>query len=239
MAKAKANLIATDLAAKIRHKQFSPGEYLPSESQLADLYGASRETVRKALSQLNSLGMIQKIKGKGSLVLDLNRYSFPLSGITSFAELNRSMAMGAQTQVLTLEQMNDLPAQMKEHFPDQDAQPGYYVERLRIINHQPVVLDCDYLFNPPVNKLPEEAAQKSIYDYLENELGLEISYGVKEITFHHVSTTIQEQLQLDEPVAALVASRNFLADTTPFQLTLSFHNPDRFKFVDFSRRAKI
>ena len=55
MTKAKSELIAQDLASKIKHQQFKEGERLPSENQLTELYGASRETVRKALQQLTSL----------------------------------------------------------------------------------------------------------------------------------------------------------------------------------------
>lgn len=239
MGKAKADLIAADLAAKIRHHQFQAGDYLPSENHLVELYGSSRETVRKALANLNDLGMIQKIKGKGSIVLDLDRYAFPLSGITSFAELNHSLSMRAKTEVLRLEEMDDVPELMRDHFSHVETHRGFYLQRLRIIDGEPAVLDCDYLFNPPVSKLPASAAQKSLYAYLENQLKLDISYGVKEITYSHIKADIQKALRLDHPNAILVASRNFLADTTPFQLTLSFHNPDKFKFVDFARRQKI
>lgn len=117
MTQSKSDLIAQDIASKIRFKQYCPGEYLPSESQLTILYGSSRETVRKALEQLNSLGMIQKIKGKGSIVLDLEKYSFPLSGITSFSELNKSLGMNAKTQVLKLDKMEDLPGLLRRNFP--------------------------------------------------------------------------------------------------------------------------
>lgn len=84
MAESKTDLIAQDIASKIKHGQFKSHEFLPSENQLTTLYGTSRETIRKALDQLNSLGLIQKIKGKGSLVLNLEKYSFPISGITRF-----------------------------------------------------------------------------------------------------------------------------------------------------------
>ncbi|MGQ5708845.1 trehalose operon repressor [Lactobacillus sp. PSON] len=239
MTQSKSDLIAQDIASKIRFKQYCPGEYLPSESQLTTLYGSSRETVRKALEQLNSLGMIQKIKGKGSIVLDLEKYSFPLSGITSFSELNKSLGMNAKTQVLKLDKMEDLPGLFKEKFPNQEKQAGIYVERLRLIDNQPQVLDCDYLFTPPIEELPKEVAESSIYDYLENKVGLNISYATKEITVEKVNNELQDKLKIPDDVAVLVASHNFLNDTTLFQLTLSFHNPAKFKFVDFARRQKI
>ena len=239
MSQSKSDLIAQDIASKIRFKQYCPGEFLPSESQLTTLYGTSRETVRKALEQLTTLGMIQKIKGKGSIVLDLEKYSFPLSGITSFSELNKSLGMNAKTQVIKLEKIKDLPILFKEKFPNQKSQAGIYVERLRLIDNQPQVLDCDYLFTPPVEDLPKEAAENSIYDYLENKLGLDISYATKEITVEKVSSDLQKKLKISSSAAVLVASHNFLNDTTLFQLTLSFHNPEKFKFVDFARRQKI
>ena len=239
MVNSKTDLIAQDIASKIRHGQFQAGEYLPSENQLTILYGTSRETVRKALSQLDSLGLIQKIKGKGSIVLNLEKYSFPISGITSFSELNKSLGMNAETKVIKLEECTDLPETFKQNFPEQEKQTGFYLERLRLINNEPEVLDCDYLFNPPVTSLPEKAAKNSIYQYLEKELSLDISYATKAITVEKINENMQELLHLSDQYAVLVASRNFLSDTSLFQLTLSFHDPQKFKFVDFARRQKI
>lgn len=239
MAKSKLDLIAQDLASKIKHEQFKAGDYLPSENQLTELYGTSRETVRKALSQLTSLGLIQKIKGKGSIVLDLQRYSFPISGITSFAELNQSLGMKAKTKVLALKKMDDLPPLFKEKFPEGKKQKGIYLERLRLINNEPEVLDCDYLFSPPIADLPREAAETSIYKYFENQLKLNISYATKVITVEKVSSSLRKKLKIKTQVAVLIASKNYLSDTTPFQLTLSFHDPNKFRFVDFARRQKI
>ncbi|WEV71668.1 trehalose operon repressor [Lactobacillus sp. ESL0785] len=239
MVESKAKIIAQDIAAKIRHQQFTVGTYLPSESQLKLLYGTSRETIRKALAQLNSLGLIQTIRGKGSIVLDLDRYSFPISGITSFAELNKSLGMHAQTKVLTLKKMTHLPQLFQHKFPEKSSCPGTYVERLRFIDHQPEVLDCDFLFAPPIENLPLSAAENSIYHYLENELNLSISYATKEITVEKVAHDLQNKMQLTSNLVVLVASRSFLNDTTLFQLTLSFHDPEKFVFVDFARRHEI
>lgn len=239
MTESKAVLIAKDLASKIQHQQFPAGTFLPTENQLATLYGTARETIRKALAQLNDLGLIQKIRGKGSVVLNLEKYSFPISGITSFAELNNSLKMNAQTQVLTLQKMSAAPEMFQAKFANDSVQKGIYLERLRLINDEPAVLDCDFLFTPPITDLPMAAAQTSIYNYLEQELGLEVSYATKTITVEQVTPQLQSKLQLNNNLVVLVASHSFLSDTTSFQLTLSFHNPSKFKFVDFARRKKI
>lgn len=239
MAQSKVGVIAQDLVDKIKHQQYQPGDYLPSEHQLMDLYGASRETIRKALNSLTDLGLIQKIRGKGSIVLNLDRYTFPISGITSFAELNNQLGLKAETKVLLLQKEDKLPAQFIKYFSEEENSIGFHLERLRLIDGQADVLDCDYLLSPPVDSLPREYAETSIYDYLENRQKLDISYATKEISVCKVDKRIQDLLQLDNDLAVLVASRNYLANTTKFQLTLSYHRPDKFKFVDFARRKKI
>lgn len=48
---------------------YSPGNKMPSESELVESFGASRPTVRRALAQLESEGFIERHMGAGTLVL--------------------------------------------------------------------------------------------------------------------------------------------------------------------------
>lgn len=238
MVKSKQEIITQDIALKIKHQLYKPGDYLPSENQLAELYGAARNTVRKSLGDLTDLGLIQKIKGKGSLVLDSSRYAFPVSGITSFKELNETLGMKAKTEVLRLEEIEQLPENIKVE--QVDADKFIFLERLRLINDQPKVLDRDYLLSPPVNFLPMEEAQNSIYAYLEDKLGFVISYATKEITVRKVDDYIASKLKLEtDRRAVLVSSKTYLEDTRLFEITESYHHPDDFSFFDFARRRKI
>ena len=235
----KQEMIAQDLAEKIHHGLYCPGDYLPSEHQLTDLYGTSRETIRSALSQLNDLGLIQKIKGKGSIVLDYQKFTFPISGITSFQELNQKLGMHAVTTVLKNERCDSIPQFFVNRGVDAD-QPSIYVERLRTIDHEPAVIDRDFLLTPPIDEIPQTVAENSLYDYIEGELGLDISYASKEITVEKADDEVAAQLKLTgDQLVVVVRSLSFLNDTTLFQLTESYHRPDKFKFSDFARRQKI
>jgi DNA-binding GntR family transcriptional regulator len=49
------------------------GKALPPEPKLAGLLDVSRETLRKALKLLEEDGLLQKFKGKGNFVMDLNK----------------------------------------------------------------------------------------------------------------------------------------------------------------------
>lgn len=235
----KQELIASDLAQKIRHHFYRVGELLPSENQLVELYGASRETIRSALAILMDLGMIQKIRGKGSVVLDFEKFTFPISGITSFKELNQRLGLQARTEILACHPTHEIAPYFVQRGVDAKME-AMYIERLRFIEEVPSVLDCDYLLSPPIPLFDDVSKAQSLYDYVEKELGLEVSYATKEITVESPNDEIAEKLALttDDKVV-VIRSLSYLCDTTLFQLTESYHRPDKFKFNDFARRNKI
>ena len=70
--------IYLDIESEILNQKYKPGDLLPSENKLAHMYNVSRETIRKALTLLLESGYIQKQQGKGSIVLDIKRFDFPI-----------------------------------------------------------------------------------------------------------------------------------------------------------------
>ncbi|MCD6220106.1 GntR family transcriptional regulator [Candidatus Calescamantes bacterium] len=62
--------VKEDLRKKITGGKIKPGEFLPSEMVLSQQYGISRVSVRDALRELVTEGLIHKIPGKGNLVVD-------------------------------------------------------------------------------------------------------------------------------------------------------------------------
>jgi len=60
--------IKSSLRQDILNRRFRPGQKLPSEAQLQLSFGVSRITVRQALNELQSEGLIDTINGKGSFV---------------------------------------------------------------------------------------------------------------------------------------------------------------------------
>ena len=235
----KQEQITHDIATKIRHGIYPAGSFLPSENELTELYGVARNTIRKSLGDLTDVGMIQKMKGKGSMVLETNRMSFPVSEITSFSELNGAMGLEAKTEVIDIRKVTSDEVPDEFHLED----PGSAFERirrLRIIDGEPDVLDIDYLVSSIVPDVPESVAENSLYAWLEGEVGLKISYATKEIVVQRVPDDIAARLRLDnDHKAVIVRSKVYLDDTRLFQLTESYHSPDRFRFVDFARRRKI
>ena len=62
--------IVTDLNHKIGSGEYSVGMYLPYEKQLANHYGVSLSTVRKALTELEQRGFVKKLNGRGTVVIE-------------------------------------------------------------------------------------------------------------------------------------------------------------------------
>ena len=120
MSTPKYQQIYSELRAQIQNGTYKPGSYLPSENELMQLCSASRDTIRKALNQLAAGGLIQKEKGKGSLVLENDSIAFPVSGLTSFKELqNSSMHSSVVTHVESFEEKKP-DARMQEKLNMQD-----------------------------------------------------------------------------------------------------------------------
>lgn len=67
-----ANQVFEDLKREIISGGYQPGEKLPSETRLCEIYGVSRTTIRHALSSLQSLELIESRAGDGSFVKEPN-----------------------------------------------------------------------------------------------------------------------------------------------------------------------
>lgn len=60
--------IAAWLRARIGSGELQPGQVLPSEKELMDLFGVARTTVRRTMNALREEGIITTIPQRGSYV---------------------------------------------------------------------------------------------------------------------------------------------------------------------------
>lgn len=225
------------LKDKILNHDYKEDELLPSENFLASKYSVSRETIRKSLDQLRKDGLIQKQQGKGSIVLNQKIFNFPVSGLTSFKELAEEQGMDAKTILLSNEKLK-LTDDLKKEIKIEEWKNILKIERIREIDRQKVILDYDYLNSDIVGEIPEHRLENSLYDYLEKELQLDISFASKEIVVEKTRKKDQKYLDLTEEDKHLVVIRSYvyLEDTRLFQFSESRHRLDKFRFMDFSRR---
>ena len=63
-------LVASSISREIAQGRLRPGDQLPTEQQLAQTFGVSRNVVREAIARLRSEGRIWSQQGRGAFVAD-------------------------------------------------------------------------------------------------------------------------------------------------------------------------
>jgi GntR family transcriptional regulator, trehalose operon transcriptional repressor len=235
----KYQIIFNTIVDQIKSGEIPPNSLLPSENELKEQYETSRETIRKALNLLAQNGYIQKVRGKGSIVIDINKFDFPVSGLVSFKELADKMEKRPRTIVNELSLILKPDAYIKQQLQLSGKEQVWKIVRTREIGGQKIILDKDFLATKFVPTISEEICADSIYAYLENELNLKISFAKKEIIVEEPTSEDRSFLDLDG-FHNIVVIKNYvyLEDASLFQYTESRHRPDKFRFVDFARRSQ-
>lgn len=226
------------LEQDILNEKYQMNDYLPSEHELVQTYKVSRDTIRKSLDLLQKAGLIQKMRGQGSKVIQQKQIDFPVSNLTSYQELVRQHGMNSKTNVIQLEKITvDKKLSSLTGFPEYRL--VWRIIRQRVVDGIASVLDIDYLDKGFVPSISREIAEHSIYAYLEGELGLHIAYAQKEITIDPATNRDKILMSIgnDHHVVS-VKSKVYLADGQQFQFTDSRHKLEKFRFVDFAKRQK-
>lgn len=230
--------IYSNLVAAIEAKEYKANDKLPSESELMAAYQVSRDTIRKSLQMLEQNGYIQKSRGKEATVLDVSKFDFLVSGVTSFKELAPMLGHDIKTMVILLEESSS-DHKMQALMQASSETPICKVERVRQVDHEKIIYDIDYFNAELVPGITKEIAEDSLYEYIEQKLGLKIGFAKKEITVQPATEKDRKYLHLKQfDVVVSVKSLTYLENATVFQFTESRHRPDKFKFVDFARRMK-
>lgn len=161
--------IAEDIRRYITEQGKKPGDELPTEEALERTYGVSRATVRRALSELVSEGLIERHSGRGTFVA-VPRLQRPLPDLTSFTEHIRSLGMTPSSHLLDYAVVDADDPNAAEFSP---SAPAVRIRRVRLADGSPVGLHTAHL--------PLELAERagitrtrletdpglSLYDHLE------------------------------------------------------------------------
>ena len=190
----KYQIIYKDLEKAIHEQKYQVGDFLPTEQELVQSYQVSRDTIRKALSLLVEEGLVKKIHGSGSQVINQEQINFPVSDLTSYQELMEQQGIDSQTNVISLDKII-VDSKLSEKTGFSSSQQVWRVIRQRVVEGCASVVDIDYLDAKLIPQLNRDIAKHSIYDYLENHLNLSISHAFKEITIDNA--TEQDKILID------------------------------------------
>ena len=88
--KSKCSLVVDDLLAKIINRVYSPGDRLPPENELCEVYGVSRVTIRESLKKLEMMNVISIEQGRGTFVkkYHLGNFMQPMFNLIDFGSFD-------------------------------------------------------------------------------------------------------------------------------------------------------
>ena len=212
--------------------------FLPSENSLADEFGISRNTVRKALQYLASQGYVQAMQGKGiQIIFRRHRTShFLLAGIESLAEAGRRLGIEVRTRLLDSSTVT-VDADLAQRSGLPEGASAIALKRLRFLDGRPAIVDHNMFLAEVVPRVPREAAESSIYAYLENELGVSIVSSSRLATIEPADEEDLHYLDLGgQNCVGVVESFSFDSSGVPFEYTRSRHAARTFSFISIAQR---
>ena len=219
-----------DLRAALDHGEWRPGDLLPPERQLAERYGCSLITVRRALSELTHESRIQRTRGRGTTVLS-PRIERDFGGALSFTEEMQSRGLDPETRLVAAR-----PESAGEVVADalgiEPGSPTLYLERLRVAGGEPLLLEQVHL---PAERFPgllaSDLEHASLYDVLASRYGTRVVRAREAL--EPVLLRARDARLLDLPPrtpALLIEGTAFDADGMPVEFARSFVRSDRTRY---------
>lgn len=241
MARVKYDQIYRQLRERIEQQEYEYQSLMPSENTLVREFQCSRNTVRRAIGQLAAEGYVQSLHGKGVRVIYQKRQAseFMLNGIESLKEAVARNRQQYETKVVCFAELTvDEKIRARTTFPV--GSQIYYIQRVRYIDGEALILDHNYFLKEIVRDLTPEIAEGSIYEYMERVLGQSIVTTKRKVTVERAAQIDEKYLDLKGyNCLATVSSLTYNADGVMFEFTQSRHRPDRFVFYDMAHRVRV
>ena len=214
MARAIFQTIYDNVKQSIDDGTYAYQSYLPSETELTQLFDCSRMTVRRAISMLAADGYVLPQQGKGMRVIRniSDEKSRGGGGLETFKEIATSRGFELKTVTTVFELLVCSKALSKiTGFPEGCELTR--AKRIRYANGHAVCSDDSYYLSSQVPGLTPEIVNDSIYRYLEEDLGIKIATGKRDVTIEHPTPEDARVLDLDDFNAlAVIRGQTYNAD---------------------------
>jgi GntR family transcriptional regulator len=209
--------------------RIEPHLQLPTEERLMEYSGVSRATIRKAISELTSEGLIYTVQGRGTFAAD-PRVATNLRRPIGFTDSITELGLRPSTQLISVhqEEANDYISECLQIAPGSLLT---VVERLRCINERPSMLEICRLPSAMVPQLQGRDLGKSLYEVLKQSYGLAPETGSETIMALEATGDVATRLNVanGSPVLATIR-RTFTAEGTPLEYTLRYARADLCNF---------
>ena len=224
----KYNYIAGVVRKKIIDGDYEINQKLPSEKELGAEFSASKLTIKKALDILVSEGLIIKRRGAGTFVKSLSVDEMERLIIDNQMRGTTAFNPGKTVTSKVLD-FSVIPEKVSKKLNIAEKSFVYEIYRVRLVEEQPTVMEKMYMPIDLIVGLKKEDIEGSIYEYIEEKLGLTIQSGHRTITVRKVTDFEAEELNLEQGDPVAVAEQTgYLSTGVPFEYSISVHRYDQF-----------
>ena len=203
------------------------GSRIPPEHALVDNYNVSRVTVRRALSELTSEGLLERKQGKGTFV-SAPKIMQDIKNIHSFHESCKKNGCIPGTKVLLVHEIKADALDIHELNLNKDAS---VIETIRVMyaDHDAVVLETNH-FSMAYAYLEDSDLTGSLYGTL-HEFGIVPARATHEISICKANDYQADLLNIEQGTA-LLRLREVVYDQKgrPLHNSLQLIRGDRFIF---------
>lgn len=217
--------------ADIAERALKPGDRYVGDHELSAKYDVSRTVVRQALSELESEGVIERIKGRGTFIAHRKVDEGLVRSLTGLYQDVRERGSSLHSIVRRLElvpadnaiaEVLDLPADT----------PVFVIERHRFVDDEPWVLVTTHLPQAIAPGLAhDDLSEQSLYELLSTKYGVEIVRGRRTVEATNAWPELARSLAISAGDAVLVLrSVVFAADGRPVETFVAYHRADRSRF---------
>lgn len=226
------------LLAEVQAGRWRPHEVIPPERVLIDRYGISRTTVRQALAELTSEGVLYRRHGKGTFVAPPRPLTQSLSQLTGHVEELHLLGLAVTTRVLQVKD-KPAPAQVATALAMDKNSPALYIQRLVELQAEPLLLMAAWLpISLGVRFTRQDLEEKPIYQLLE-ERGIFPDRGEQRIRATGAAAAEARLLQLPPGHPVLeVTRRVYTAHNQPIEWSRALYHPDRYAYAVELRRGR-
>jgi len=219
-----------DLRDALDAGEWKPDEQLPPERELADRYGVSLITVRRALTDLAREHRLERSRGRGTFVTR-PPIALDLDAPVSISEEIRRLGHDPATRVVTARTMAAEPSIAEALGIAQGAQV-VHLERLRMADGEPLLLEQVYL---PESRFPGLLAgdleHGSLYELLQDRYGTTVVRAREALEPLAVSSREAHLLGVEPGAPALlIEGVAFDAEGRAVELARSFVRGDRTRY---------